>query len=267
MNSGIYAIKNLINDKMYIGSSVDVDIRYKSHISALRNTNHPNRYLQAAFNKHGEKAFDFELLEKCEHEFLLTKEKEYILAKNTLNRKYGYNLAPEPYGGSRGIVWSQKSKNKLSNTLKKQYKNKERVAASFKHSNSAKLKISKAGRGRIASNRRPIWCNQTEICYLSLHHAAAALNISLSGIADVLAKRKKLVCGYTFEYVEKSFFEVKPKQLRFSKLQCIDTGQVYENMSVLAKKMNVSPSTISKAISKKYKIKGLTFIRVIANAK
>ena len=50
---GVYQIKNLINGKLYIGSSIDVDKRLKSHFSALDKGCHNNAYLQNAWNKYG----------------------------------------------------------------------------------------------------------------------------------------------------------------------------------------------------------------------
>jgi len=39
---GIYCIKNLIDNKKYIGKSVDISSPWKSHLSSLRKDNHNN---------------------------------------------------------------------------------------------------------------------------------------------------------------------------------------------------------------------------------
>jgi hypothetical protein len=44
MKSGIYSI--LINNKRYIGSSVDVTKRTKCHLSRLKNNKHMNRFIR-----------------------------------------------------------------------------------------------------------------------------------------------------------------------------------------------------------------------------
>jgi group I intron endonuclease len=61
---GIYAIRNMINDKMYIGKSDDIIKRWKSHQKELREGHHRNSRLQSDWNLHGEAAFRFIILEE-----------------------------------------------------------------------------------------------------------------------------------------------------------------------------------------------------------
>lgn len=78
MKSGIYRIINKVNDKMYIGSSYNLEKRLASHISMLINNKHHSIHLQNAYNKYGDDNFDFEVLEECEREFLLDREQYYL---------------------------------------------------------------------------------------------------------------------------------------------------------------------------------------------
>ena len=92
--SGIYAIKNKINNKQYIGSSCDLQRRwYKDHVPSLNRKDHYNRHLQHAWNKYGEVAFEFSIIEECAEAELAEREGWWI--ENTLSwdRKHGYNLA------------------------------------------------------------------------------------------------------------------------------------------------------------------------------
>ena len=57
--SGIYCIENIITNKKYIGQSIDVNERWRKHISELNHNYHHNDYLQKAWNKYGEKGFKF----------------------------------------------------------------------------------------------------------------------------------------------------------------------------------------------------------------
>ena len=75
---GIYIIKNIINNKTYIGQSKNVNKRFIHHKSMLRSNNHANPYLQKSWNKHGENNFVFEILEYCEVHELTLKEKFYL---------------------------------------------------------------------------------------------------------------------------------------------------------------------------------------------
>ena len=51
LNTGIYEIRNIANDKRYIGSAMSFDTRFRAHLNDLRKDKHPNRYLQFAWNK------------------------------------------------------------------------------------------------------------------------------------------------------------------------------------------------------------------------
>jgi len=91
---GIYTITNQINGKMYIGFSEDVNLRWINHIRALKDNIHYNEYLQRAWNKYGEVAFKFELLEECEPDILASEEHYWCTMLDLRNRKRGYNIKP-----------------------------------------------------------------------------------------------------------------------------------------------------------------------------
>lgn len=94
---GIYKISNNINNKVYIGCSVDIDKRFKEHKSYEKSINQYNKTLYKAFRKYGIENFSFEILEICLKEELAEKECFYIKKFNSyLN---GYN---ETIGGDIG---------------------------------------------------------------------------------------------------------------------------------------------------------------------
>lgn len=72
--TGIYRIKNKINDKCYIGSSVNFDDRKNLHFSLLRRGIHHSIILQRAYDKYGLEFLSFEVLEHCEKEILIERE-------------------------------------------------------------------------------------------------------------------------------------------------------------------------------------------------
>lgn len=61
--SGIYQIVNESNNRFYIGSAKLFKTRFNQHLNSLRKGKHHNKFLQADFNKCGEDAFVFEVLE------------------------------------------------------------------------------------------------------------------------------------------------------------------------------------------------------------
>jgi len=76
--SGIYQIKNTLNNNRYIGSTANIQRRWNAHLNMLRRKHHGNSHLQRAFNKYGEEAFIFEVLEKVEPENLIEHEQYFL---------------------------------------------------------------------------------------------------------------------------------------------------------------------------------------------
>ena len=60
----IYKITNLVNGKIYVGSSKNAIRRMKAHVYKLNLGIHPNKPLQASWILHGEDAFVFSILEQ-----------------------------------------------------------------------------------------------------------------------------------------------------------------------------------------------------------
>ena len=94
--NGIYRITNLPTGRFYIGSAVNVERRWKRHIYDFKAQRHHNSKLQRAWNKYGEHAFAFELLEEVsDASMLLEREQHYMDALKpfyNINPKAGSNL-------------------------------------------------------------------------------------------------------------------------------------------------------------------------------
>ena len=110
-NIGIYKIENIINGNFYIGSSIQLIRRFKTHKERLIKNKHGNIILQRSWNKHGEKAFVFTIIEYCSKENIIEREQYYL----DFLKPY-YNIAPIAYS-SAGIIRRQETKDKIKNTL------------------------------------------------------------------------------------------------------------------------------------------------------
>jgi len=93
MNIGIYKIQNITDNKVYIGSSVDIKSRQYKHFWMLTLGSHYNSHLQSSYNKFGKDSFIFEILELCNPEYLVSLENKYIDFYNSIDSTYGYNQA------------------------------------------------------------------------------------------------------------------------------------------------------------------------------
>lgn len=88
----IYLITNKQNSKVYVGRTCKFEYRKKLHINNLKANRHPNLLLQNDFNKFGESAFEFEIIEKSDTGFGNTYiEREWMIKLKTYNQEFGYN--------------------------------------------------------------------------------------------------------------------------------------------------------------------------------
>lgn len=155
--SGLYVIEHRSSGRRYYGSSIDVPFRLHEHRRLLRRGAHHSPYLQRAWNKHGESAFDFKPVAMLDAENLLEFEQRAIDSNSG-----GYNMnpiagkPPSPKGKKRSkahckalsrallgnqISESVKAKLRRKNTLKKPcpYCGRERKRYYNKHGKMYKL--------------------------------------------------------------------------------------------------------------------------------
>lgn len=107
MKSGIYSIKDTINNRIYIGQSVNVKIRLISHKSNLKAGKHKNVYLQRSYDKCNGEGFEFEVIEYCSIDELDEREKYWIEKYQSNHRDKGYNIQS---GGHDGHTWNDEAK-------------------------------------------------------------------------------------------------------------------------------------------------------------
>lgn len=93
MKSGIYIITNTKTQKVYVGSSVNLNHRKSKHFWMLRKGIHDNDYLQNSFNKFGSSFFTFNILEFCDPNLLIERENYYINQYKSNDMNFGFNLA------------------------------------------------------------------------------------------------------------------------------------------------------------------------------
>ena len=95
---GIYKITNKINNKIYIGESLDIKRRWEEHIKELNENKHINYKLQEDWNKYGQDNFEFSLvcvLDRCINSYIdkyvcVIYEAKYIKEHNSIEA--GYNI-------------------------------------------------------------------------------------------------------------------------------------------------------------------------------
>lgn len=89
---GVYYIKNITDNKYYIGSSKNIDTRLKTHKQHLLKGCHNCRSLQKDYDRLGLDNFIFDILEIIkDEEYLTAYEKYYIYKYNSIVKYKGYN--------------------------------------------------------------------------------------------------------------------------------------------------------------------------------
>lgn len=114
-SSGIYKIQSIIKpDRIYVGSAVNLEERWRKHKQHLRKQCHHNPKIQHHYNKYGEADLEFKVIVCCDKETLIAYEQFYIDALNpyfNICRNAGNTLGQKPWLGRK---MSEETKKKLS---------------------------------------------------------------------------------------------------------------------------------------------------------
>lgn len=90
---GVYLIRNLVNQKVYVGASKDLKARMSRHRKNLKRNQHNNPTLQEDWNIHGRLNFDFSILELTFFDLLIERESYWMKFYNSLDPEKGYNYS------------------------------------------------------------------------------------------------------------------------------------------------------------------------------
>lgn len=117
--TGVYAIRHILSGKMYVGSTAkSFSRRFADHRRLLLRGESHNVYLQRAWNKYGEAAFEFVVLERCDSESCVTREQWWIDHFKAANRRFGYNGRPTAES-NLGVKWSSEVKQRMASAARR----------------------------------------------------------------------------------------------------------------------------------------------------
>lgn len=110
---GVYGIRNTTTGQIYVGSSTDIQKRWRQHLHELRQERHHSSKLQADWAKFGGLAgFELVFLGHADDPALLKDREQYWI--DTLQAAVtGYNLHPNAIG-PRGITRSLETRAKIA---------------------------------------------------------------------------------------------------------------------------------------------------------
>jgi group I intron endonuclease len=214
----IYKIINVVNNKFYVGSAVNYQRRKARHLWRLRRGDHANKHLQAAWNQYGESAFVFAVVEQVvpEADLLAT---ENVWLKEHVGKDYCYNIATDATAPTRGFF---ADKNPM-------------WGKTFKHTEEAKARISKASKDRVQPEEEKLKRRAT-----------------MRGKPQPAAVRAKISATLTGEG---NFWYGKQRPDHGAKVsktvEVCDVGgnvTVYPSILELREKMGLKPPTVNRAL-------------------
>lgn len=202
MTQVIYKIVNLVNDKFYVGSTVNKKVRFRQHRKLLRGNRHHCKHLQAAWNKYGEEKFYFRVVEEVPAGASLQFVEETYLLQH-VGKPYCYNTgrsadapwrnAPAHVTPNFGRRMAEAQKGKIAASLREfyaeDYNNHPRVGTVHTAETRAKISAAKkenpqrhwAGQQRSQETKDKIGDKQRGV------PKAAGRKVSPEGLAKIRA--------------------------------------------------------------------------------
>jgi len=245
---GVYKITNMKNNKVYVGSAVNIKNRFKTHKRLLKDNKHFNNHLQSSYLKYGKDQFNYEIIEITSIEEMLVKEIYWIKSFNANDPKYGYNKRIN-VSSNLGIKLSDETKRKLSESH-----------LGHKRSQETNIKIIESQYKKICQFDKKNNFIQT---FNSLQDAAKSLNCNYTtSITACLKKKIPSALGFIWCYEnEKDHCVAKPSKKRTDnkiklKVTCIITNKIttFESITDAINILKVSSKTVYKGLKeKKYK--------------
>jgi len=227
--TGIYAIKNRVNGKVYIGQSWDIKKRWYRHRCSRDHHSH----LYSAINKYGISVFEFIVLKKFEgtvDQLELDKwEGTFIKQFNSQDPKYGYNRKD---AGSRGKHSEEsKIKNRIAHLGKS-------INKGIPKTTEARLNMS-LNHADVKGVMNPMFGKR--------HSKSAKDKMSQKAKTRVGSKNPFYGKTHSINNIER--FRATAKNQFGHKLICHSNNKIYQSIRDAATDLHISRNTISKICS------------------
>jgi len=192
MTTGVYKIVNIVNNKCYIGSSVNIEKRWYFHKERLARNKHHCKYLQNAYNKYGKDCFVYTIVETCSRDrsIILSLEQKYL---DSLKPEYNHcKIAGSPLGTRH----TEETKRKMSLSSK---------GKTFSKEHKGKISVSHIGR-----KRRNLYKPIIKICpntncvletFKSVQEASSNDAVTGARIASAARGVQKTSRGFIWKYI------------------------------------------------------------------
>lgn len=274
MKTGIYVITCILNNKKYIGQSVDIVKRNRGELSLMKkgkfhSGNSSNRHMENALKKYGWKNFSFKVLEECKKDELNDKEKYWINLYHTNNSKYGYNLNSGG-NGNRDYHQTLEAKNKMSKSKKiyfSDFKNRQNAAIRTKKYFS---NLNNRNKSALSHNGIPFFSINFETKeikqWISQTICAEELKINRESVGQCLRNTITRTGNYLFDYKKENLLkkcQIFEKKHKFMVLNNKTMEKmIFFSVPQCAKQLNLKKQYIERCLKGnnfEYSSKGYSF--------
>lgn len=269
---GIYKITNTINNKCYIGQSINIEIRWKQHIYESKILQHKYK-IYLAMNQYGIDNFIFEILEECPLDKNILNEREKYWIKYYNSFEDGYNMTlggqgEDSYKYNPILIrqlWDEGYSTKLiqeivgcgRSTINNHLKGYNDYNCSTSHSRgillSGKLKekIHIGINYSFSETQKLFFKNNVNVhqydldgnyiaSYTSLGEATRALGKTKPGvetnIIHCLKNNRNQKIAYGYQWSKEKVDKLSPVPTHAGKLvKCLETGQIFHSSVEAAK--------------------------------
>ena len=259
---GVYFIRNKINEKFYVGHSVDIKYRFRRHLYELKRNIHHCQYLQRAWNKYGEDNFEFIIYKECSTEeesqdleqYFIDNYKDVIYNVSN-NARLGGDLLTDNPNRDKIIKKRTITRQKKYDSMTKEEKiliygkfGEKNPMYGKKRSKELKEKISKAHKG-IPNYIK----NKTYKEYFGEEKASEIKKKMIENRRSYEGENNpfygKTHTKETLEYLREINLGKKPPNMK----KVIINDVIYESVAEASRQLNVCPATIIYRIKSKSK--------------
>lgn len=287
--TGIYVIKNTITGQFYVGSAKNIKKRKYIHFYKLSKNIHHNKYLQNSFNYYGFEAFEFKILETCSKELLIEREQHWIDqyfddqkqcfnmnkdASSWFGRKHSAETREKLSQAHKGKKINKKTRQKMSLShqgLRHNKESKEKIGKKTKIRQSKPFNCPQWGKkGKSSAYKKSVivlFETGKKRTFPTIREAAKFTSVNPCTVTRAIKGRDGKVKNYIFSFVDKkskkgkrktknNFGNKNPNSKKVL-VTNIKTGEkkVFKTVIGAAKEICSPPSSVSRAIHNKGKIK------------
>lgn len=149
---GIYCIECTVNNKKYIGQSVNIYKRLLSHYNQLKKQKHCNKYMLNTFLKYGEENFIYSILEEVKENNLTNREQYWADFYKTWDANFGFNYGEcldNPFRGKEHTEETKLLLNKIAKNREYTIERNNKISKALKGRKKTQQEINKIREGAL----------------------------------------------------------------------------------------------------------------------